>query len=45
MDVLAQVQQMKGFFGKKDKVKYIPGPEMILVRGCENVAGKLRQMW
>ena len=24
---------------------YILGPEIIHVRGCENVAGKLRQKW
>ena len=29
------------FFDKN----YVLGPEIILVRGCENVAGKLRQKW
>ena len=26
-------------------VAQLLGPEIILVRGCENVAGKLRQKW
>ena len=25
--------------------QHVLGPEIILVRGCENVAGKLRQKW
>ena len=25
--------------------RVVLGPEIILVRGCENVAGKLRQKW
>ena len=25
--------------------KYILGPEITIVRGCENVASKLRQKW
>ena len=30
-----------------DTLQSVPllGPEIILVRGCENVAGKLRQKW
>ena len=25
--------------------RHVLGPEIILARGCENVAGKLRQKW
>ena len=33
-----------GFNGAQIRFTVL-GPEIILVRGCENVAGKLRQKW